>query len=307
MAAPYSIAPAQPEDWSDALHLVFRHLPTKDRQARAANALTLIERGELDPAGLLAACGKSGLVGAVVCTTAAGASGLIWPPQVVPGTSQAAAIEDALVRQASEWLRQRGARLAQALLHPDEASLAASLERNGFDHITRLWYLRNGLEWTAALPRFDRLEFLPYAAEPDRFEQTLLRTYEESRDCPEVTGVRTIEEIIAGHRAQGSGTPGHWWLAKGGGQPVGVLLLAEMAEWNGWDLSYLGIVPEARQGGFGRELVAKAIVEARMAEIAQLTLSVDGRNLPAWKLYRSMGFEPYDQREVFLAIWRRAN
>ena len=31
-----------------------------------------------------------------------------------------------------------------------------------------------------------------------------------------------------------------------------------------------------------------------------LTLSLDARNEPAWKLYRKWGFEPFAAREVFL-------
>jgi ribosomal protein S18 acetylase RimI-like enzyme len=31
---------------------------------------------------------------------------------------------------------------------------------------------------------------------------------------------------------------------------------------------------------------------------------VDGRNRPAWGLYRSVGFEPFDRREVYLAVFR---
>jgi ribosomal protein S18 acetylase RimI-like enzyme len=69
-----------------------------------------------------------------------------------------------------------------------------------------------------------------------------------------------------------------------------------------WDLLYLGVVPEARGLGLGRELVRKALWEARTADAPQLTLSVDARNQIALNLYRSMGFEEYDRREVFLKI-----
>ncbi|MFZ8477881.1 GNAT family N-acetyltransferase, partial [Staphylococcus aureus] len=71
-----------------------------------------------------------------------------------------------------------------------------------------------------------------------------------------------------------------------------------------WDVSYVGIVPEARRRGFGRELMRKALIEARVAEATQLTLSVDVRNRPAWELYRRLGFEAFEQREVYLAIWK---
>jgi ribosomal protein S18 acetylase RimI-like enzyme len=49
-----------------------------------------------------------------------------------------------------------------------------------------------------------------------------------------------------------------------------------------------------------------ALRMARQGRAAQLTLSVDRRNHPAWNLYTSLGFEPYEEREVYLAIWKRA-
>src|SRR5205823_11076464 len=98
------------------------------------------------------------------------------------------------------------------------------------------------------------------------FELTLLETYQGTLDCPEVNGVRTIAQIIEGHASQGAHDPGRWWLALAGDRPVGVLLLTELLEWNAWDLSYVGVVPEARRRGVGRELVCKALFEARAAE-----------------------------------------
>jgi ribosomal protein S18 acetylase RimI-like enzyme len=118
-----------------------------------------------------------------------------------------------------------------------------------------------------------------------------------------VNGVRDVREVIEGHRAQGSHDPARWWLALDGGQPIGVLMLTEMPEWQGWDLSYIGVVPEARGRGFGRQLTGRALTAARAAGAAQLTLAVDTRNEPARKLYHDLGFRPYDRREVFLAIW----
>src|SRR5262249_11345602 len=143
------------------------------------------------------------------------------------------------------------------------------------------------------------LHYLPYSAcSPACFQETLLRTYEGTLDCPEINHVRTAEEILAGHRAHGLHDPLRWWLVYHGAEPIGVLLLADVPELGGWDLSYLGIVPEARRRGAGRELTCKALWEARQAGTPQLSLAVDDRNGPAWGLYRGLGFEPFDSREV---------
>jgi ribosomal protein S18 acetylase RimI-like enzyme len=306
MQSSVEIGPAAPQDRRAVFRLAFQHLPARERETRVGNALGLIERGELDPAGVLCASARGQVLGAMICMTAPGASGLVWPPQASGSVAERCLVEDRLVETASAWLRLRRAKLAQALLTPAEAGLADPLERNGFTHVTRLLYLRHGLELTApALTAPQRLQFLYYPDDPERFHETLLRTYIDSQDCPEVTGVRTIEEIIEGHRAQGNFVADRWLLAQQGARQVGVLLLTDTPELNSWDVSYVGVVPEARRHGFGTELLCKALVEARAGGADQLTLSVDARNKPALGLYRRLGFEMIEDREVYLAIWHR--
>jgi ribosomal protein S18 acetylase RimI-like enzyme len=270
-----------------------------------ANALHLVRQGELDPAGILLATAGGEPVGAIACLPVPGASGLIWPPQVVDGPQRVAA-EDGLVRAATGWLRERGARLAQCLLTAEEAGLGEPLLRNGFGHVTALCYMQHNLSSLSMTDEGGRLCCVPYGELVNRavFGATLLRSYEGTLDCPEITGVRTVEEILEGHRAQGKHHPGRWWLALAAGRPVGVLLLGEVPEWAAWDVAYVGVVPEARGRGYGRELMHKALAVARADGVARLTLSVDVRNRPAWDLYTDLGFEPHDRREVFLAIWR---
>lgn len=304
---PFTIAPAQPRQRAEAFRLAFQHMPARERAGRVETALSLIEHGELHPDGLLVAQAKERLLGAMICMTAPGASALVWPPHTIPRLGARDEINDQLVRLACTWLRQRGAKLAQALLHPTEAALAAPLERNGFPHVTRLWYLRHALKASAQqTPAGEQLTYQPYLLDPETFHSTLLRSYEQSQDCPEVTGVRTIEEIMEGHRAQGVYRPERWWLARQGEQPVGVLILTETPDCNSWDVSYVGLVPSARGQGLGRELMLKALLETRSSGTHQLTLSVDQRNRPAWRLYQHLGFEAFEEREVFLAIWQPA-
>lgn len=294
---------ARVEERAAALRLILQHLPADEREARLATALRLAERGELDPGGIQVIRKNGKVAGAILCQSIAGAGGLLWPPQMMPSTRQNEG-EDQLVRHATIWLQQRGAKLGQALLASGEAHLAIPLERNGFVHITRLSYLRHSLR---RLPSGDhRLTFQPYAhCAPQWFHQTLVRTYEDTLDCPEVNGVRSLDEVLAGHRAQGVYDPGRWWLVHEREQRVGVLLLMEVPEWSAWEVAYIGVVPEARRRGVGRAMLLHALIEARAAGAPWVTLSVDDRNRPALQLYRSLGFEVYDQREVYLAVWDR--
>lgn len=306
MGLPPAIAPARPHELEAAFRLVFRQVAEGEREGRVANALHLVRQGELNAAGVLVAAEGGEPVGAIVCLPVPGASGLVWPPQAVEGPGQAA-VEDALVLRAAAWLRERGARLGQCLLSEQELPLAEPLRCNGFAHVTALWYMRHNLSPApgAAAAR-GRLLFVPYSQLPNPapFHDTLLRTYEGTEDCPEISGLRTVEEVIEGHRAQGKHDPGRWWLALAGGRPVGVLLLSEVPEWAAWDVAYVGVLPEQRGRGYGRDLMHLALSEARADGVARLTLSVDARNRPAWKLYTDLGFVAHERREVFLAIWR---
>jgi mycothiol synthase len=298
------IRPALPDEWPEALGLLFQHLPPGDRDSRAAEALRLLRGGQFDPAGLLLARRERDLAGAVICAAMPGAGGMVWPPQAVLGPD-VSDVEDELLRAATTWLRGQGTKLAQTLLARQESALAAPLERGGFRRVTTLWFFRRELSSLWPLPAVPRrLSFQTYAdADRDVFHGALVRTYEGTLDCPEINGVRDVHEVVAGHQAQGAFAPGRWLLAWKEGRPAGVLLLSDLKDVPAWDVSYLGVVPEARRRGVGRELACKALEEARAGGALQLTLSVDVRNRPAWQLYTSLGFRQVEPRDVYLALW----
>ncbi len=292
--------PARPDELPDAFALLFSHLPPAERAYRAARAVELASRGELDPRGVFV---LPGVAGVCVCQPVPGAGSLIWPPIVTLQPPHPS--EDELVRHACAWLRQQGARLAQCLLADDEAFLTPPLLRGGLRHITGLSYLRHDLHLEPHLLDTPvRLRFESYDLAPlQEFHAALAGTYEATLDCPEVNGVRSVEEVLAGHRAQGPHEPSRWWLARCGGAAAGVLLVVESSPGE-WEVAYMGLVPEARGRGLGRELLLHALCEARAAGAFRVILSVDDRNAPARRLYQKVGFEPYDHRLVLLALWR---
>ena len=297
--------PVRPHELQAAFRLLFQHVSPLDRQGRIDSALGLVDRRELDPAGLFVLHSRGELVGAVLGLVLPGSAALVWPPQCVPSVHRAAR-EDALLQSTADWLRGRNVQVAQALLSPEESSRADTLPRNGFPHVTHLWFLRHDLLLPSHLLKAPtRLNYRSYAAcDVSLFHQTLQRTYENTLDCPELNGSRGVEQVIAGHRPPGPFNPDHWLMALADGDPVGVLLLMEALETGEWETSYVGVVPEARRRGLGREMMLKALWEAHEAGARRLTLSVDARNEPAWDLYRGLGFKVFDRREVYLAVWR---
>jgi mycothiol synthase len=299
-----AVTAARPDEQAAAVRLLFGHLPPEDQLARTANVRAMLDDGELDPDGVLVVRSGRELAGAMLAAPLPGGGGVVWPPQVRPGTP-ADAVADALVRHAADWLRGRGTKLAQALLTEDDVPFAGPLERNGFPFLTRLEYLRHFLELPPdRLAGPERLTYQTFSeCDFDLFGEVLLRTYEATLDCPEVNGVRTAAEVVAGHQGGGDFDPRRWWLARLDGRPVGVLLVNAMPEGGVWDVAYVGVVPAARRRGVGMELVVKALWEAKAAGILQVSLAVDSRNEPARRLYRRLGFEPFGERSVYLAVW----
>jgi ribosomal protein S18 acetylase RimI-like enzyme len=297
----FLIAPATEHELTSALRIVFRHHVAEEQDTRVRRAIRLIRQGELDPTGVVTARQGKELAGAMVCFPVPGASALVWPPQAV-WKAGANNIEDQLLEAGVRWLKARGVKLVQSLLLPEENELAHSLLRHGFVHTTNLRYLRHELKGPEEeCP--EAYAFQSYAdCNPSVFHRTLLETYRDTLDCPEITGVREIDEIMEGHRSQGLYDPKYWWIAFDRQEPAGVLLMTEMPEWNSWDLSYLGIVPAFRRKGIGRQLACHALCEARRAGAGQMTLALDVRNHPASQLYQSLGFSAFEEREVYLAI-----
>lgn len=299
------IEAARPAEQTEAFRLAFQHLPRSEQVGRIKTALDLVRKRELDPAGILVARQGRKILGAMIAVLSPGASGLVWPPQVGEVVEGRDRIEDQLALQCLQWLRGRGAKLGQAMLSPVDMHLSPPLLRNGFQHVTTLCYLRRDISQVAP-EATTVLTFQPYPADPARFHDILLQTYEGTDDCPELSGVRNIDEIIEGHRAQGAHDPAYWLLASHAGKPIGVLLLTWMPEWHSWDIAYVGVTAANRQRGFGRQLMEQAVLQARRAQGTLLTLSVDRRNRPAWNLYHALGFEVFDEREVLLAFWQRS-
>ncbi len=293
-----------------AFDLALQHVPAgAGRAGTVRNALTLLAGGEIDPEGIFVARQEERLCGVQVAILLRGASGLLWLPRTAPPDAD---LEDRLVQAALDWLRRRGAKLAQAIVHPDAAHEAAPLLRRGFQHVTRLRYLELNLDKApqesppleGGAKGGSRLRLETYAAQNSYlFKETILRSYEGTLDCPELNGIRTIEEVVAGHIAQGHFRPERWWLAFEQDRPVGVALTTEVPDLGAWDLSYVGIVPEARRRGLGRAVTTHILHAASAAGVHHVSLAVDRRNLPAWNMYAHLGFTPFDHREVYLRFF----
>ncbi|HKB04568.1 MAG TPA: GNAT family N-acetyltransferase, partial [Gemmataceae bacterium] len=203
------------------------------------------------------------------------------------------AVEDALTAAALEHVA--GVKSVQTFLPPEEAGRAEPLLRAGFRRVTRVWQMTrvaaSGQVSRSSLR--SRLTLVAYHdTDPAEFHRTLLRAHDDSLDCPELHGVRSPDEVLAGYWDCAPDLSA-WWLARLDDEPAGVLVLGP------GDLTFVGVVPERRGHGVGR-----ALVEAAVSWRPELSLTVDDRNVPAISLYRSLGFKPVGSRDVF--VWVRS-
>ena len=102
-------------------------------------------------------------------------------------------------------------------------------------------------------------------------------------------------------RAAGRFEPGNWSAYfDETGNPIAVLLLAQVAQGNGMELVYLGVAKDYRGKGVGGELMRYAVSESARLGGTRLYLAVDDRNDPAVRLYTGLGFRASTRKIAYV-------
>lgn len=298
------IAQCPAEEREAALEVLYQRVPPALRPRLIADVLEDARQGFIDLSGLWVARKHRRIVGAMLSQALAGRAAAVWAPEVNMAWGRSATAT-ALVRSVLAGLQEQGYILAQALL--DESAPkqgAADLTRGGMPWITDLVYLERStaLPLTAypGLPEIDWYPFGP--ATEANFRAMLEATYIGSLDMPELEGIRSLDDILASHRANGRFIADRWGMGLVQGIPGAgaVLLLSDIPDREAWEVAYLGLTPGARGRGLGRMVLAHALAMAK-PHVPRLELAVDIRNLPANRLYRAAGMTPFDRRAVHLA------
>ncbi|MBI4716569.1 MAG: GNAT family N-acetyltransferase [Planctomycetes bacterium] len=278
--------------------------PTGPRpgNARAGGAARALE--ESDDRFAVGVFRAGQLVWAAAVLVSPGAAALVFVPEdPIPGLSLEPQVS--CLRQVQQLAGTRGLKLLEVLTDPDarqRQSLTAVLEGGGFRYLTRLIYLTRRAAAVALASAADALHWVGYTPDHEpTFLAALEATYSQSLDCPELTGTRTVAEVLEGHRAAGVFDPALWWVVRRRGVAAGVLLLGRIPAAGAVEVVYLGVAQLARGTGVGDALVARALAAAQGVGATSVTLAVDCRNLPALRLYQRWGFSAYGQRDAWIA------
>lgn len=187
----------------------------------------------------------------------------------------------------------RGVDLVQVLLDPPDQRAICLFAAHGFGWIAELLYLQS-----AARSRAPRVE-LPVSWRWENYSEqthsafaaTITASYQQSRDCPGLNGLRSIEDVIAGHKAGGEFDPRFWYLLRVHDESAGVLLLNRVPRTDAAELVYLGVSPGWRRKGVGAMLLRQAFAATAAMKMRRLTLAVDSENEPAVRLYYRHGMQ----------------
>ncbi len=198
--------------------------------------------------------------------------------------------------------RDDGMALAQTILDADNRGSTEAFRAAGFFDLADLYYMERSAPFFSmryGLPT--GISLWPYRPELEHvFAATIFETYKNTLDCPRMAGLRSMTDVMAGHKAVGTFDPSLWSLVRRDEDWVGVLLLSIHADPESLELIYLGLVPQARGAGIGGFLMRHVLKMMNERHVHQSILAVDKTNTPAVALYKKARYRITGERHVMI-------
>ncbi|GAA4423074.1 GNAT family N-acetyltransferase [Bremerella cremea] len=297
---------ALPEHYGAALWMATGGRTRLASRGRVTALLAAEKQGKIHFNGLYTAKRGKRIVASLWCLNQPGRIATIWGPGRLPSESECTV--DTLLREAIEKATEQGCHLIQSLVGADNPGAGELLSRGGFRPITILDTLQaysdefyaeapsQELQWTVCEDRRD-----------PSYVDLVAQTYVDSLDCPELDGLREIEDVLDGYFATSGQSTEYWFQLHHRGVPAGVLILAHHQDANQLELIYFGLVPAVRGRKLGGEVLRLVIDIARQLDCQSVVTGADQRNLPALSLYRRFGFHQVDSKQLYLLSLRRGN
>jgi mycothiol synthase len=297
---PPEIIRCPPERLSEALSLVLTELAPSQRREIAASLVEVDDPADLANEPLYVALRGEQLRGAAWGQRQSGNIAVFWPPRLEAGEDSSTACQ--LAEHVVQSLDDTAIEMTQVLVAPSDSDIVPALTHVGFRQLADLMYLTcESSRFPQQRPQPCDLEFTAYdGTQRARLMRLIERSYEGTLDCEGLNGVRDVDNVVTGYQATGEYRPENWLIVRSGEADVGILLLADHPKAGHWELMYMGLVPEARGRGWGRQITQHAQWLASRAGVQRIVLAVDAVNEPALRMYRSTGFEMWDRRTVYM-------
>lgn len=292
------------DEIEETLQLAFAHLPPEERWPRLEAILPQFRRGALSLDGVFQARCHGRRVGALYSQKRLDGTVLLWAPTVLEGFSA-----EPFFEPLRRYCRQTAATAAIALVDRGQTPDRPALEKAGFEYLSDMLYLVLTISGNTAgdaaknTPASeDGLRFLPMSeATGDAFGRMMeiaQATYQNTRDFPPLLQILSARDILENCRDSAPFSPELWFFVRKDDRDIGLLLLSDAS--NGQiELTYMGLVEEARGFGYGREIVRFAARLARSRNADHLLTSVDEQNPAALHSYLSQGFRAWDRKNLY--------
>jgi ribosomal protein S18 acetylase RimI-like enzyme len=285
---------------ADAIALALSDLAPSQRREVASTLLDAEDRADLANEPLFVVTRGVNLCGAAWGQRQSGNIAIFWPPRFVGQASLETSIR--LSEAVLHELDATAIEMTQVLVSASDEEIVPVLEHVGFRRLAELFYMTcEASRFPQERPKGAEFSFTTYeGAQRARLMRIIDRTYEGTLDCVGLNGVRDVDNVVTGYQATGTYRPENWLIVSARGADIGVVLLADHPKAGHFELMYMGLVPEARGRGWGRQITQHAQWLANRADAQRIVLAVDSVNEPALRMYRSTGFEMWDRRYVYV-------
>ncbi len=293
-----------PEELRPALRLVLDHgqTPPALLEEQVSVFLGYVRTCNLGVDRQWGAFDAGRMIAASLIVVSPGRSAILYLPRSRPRDRDEGVMVELLRRVVAD-APAVGVKFIQAMVTPDAEHEISILSESGFRFLAELIYMeRNANALFPKRAAADTLQWIPYNdARHALFASTIMATYEDSLDCPGLNGLRTIDDILASHRAVGEFDERRWFVVACEGTPIGALLLAHVPARDALEVVYMGLSPQWRGRGIGSAVIHHAVKVARDAGCSIVSLAADASNTPAVRLYRGCGFIETTRRGAWIA------
>ena len=194
-----------------------------------------------------------------------------------------------------------GMKMIQGVFDVDESILRRIYRAAGYDQLAVLQFMEHASRWAIPemqLPGGYHLETYRSSSH-ELFKQAIGASYEQTLDCPRMSGLRSLDDVIVGHQHVGNFNPELWFVLVHESRGVGVLLLTSNPALQSLDVTYLGLALPHRRLHLGLFFMTQIKKMMRCTGAITSLLAVDEANTPALALYRKAGYRPTQRREVY--------
>ncbi len=241
-------------------------------------------------------------VGAAAVVGRPGRTGMLFhSPADSPGLDKSASAQ--LIRRITcDAIRAEGLYFVQSLEDSTNSSDVEMIQQGGYEMLVELIYMERSLvNVETDSPDAHEIEGLTWKSYGQFDDQQLgwiiAETYEGSMDCPAISGMRDLNDVIAGHKASGRFVPQAWLIAYIGDEPIGCILVNDFP--GSGDVAYMGVVRAYRGRELSQLMFARAFKSASQRGLHSMTLAVDAANVHAVSSYTGCGFVERAHRPVY--------